>query len=254
MPSRNAYQKYPQHYVWQSRQKHWTKQKQGFAISRLYTAHPKEGKCFYVRFLLTIVCGPRSFEDLQIINGFILPTYKDACIQLGLLEDNGKWSQCLEEVGVMWIGSHHNLFALILNECYPAHLELLWERFCKNLCDDLAHHLHEHYQIPNSSNEDVLDFGLYLIDEILCHQSNKNLSEFPPMPIPIKNWSQQRANRFVEEQLIWNDDNLQLIINEQEPHFNEEQQHSYSNTLSARKSRYNIFPQRPSWNGEDFYI
>jgi hypothetical protein len=197
-----TYQEFPQHYVWQSKQKHWTKRKQGFVISRLYTAHPRAGERFYLRLLLTVVRGPRSFEDLRTINGVTLPTYKDACVQLGLLEDDGEWAQCLEEAGVMRTGSHlHNLFALILNECHPTHPELLWERFCENLCDDLAHHLHKHYQIPNPSNEDVLGFGLYLIDEILHHQSNKNLSDFPPMPTPIKNWSQQRGNRFVEEQL-----------------------------------------------------
>ncbi|CAG8777423.1 1802_t:CDS:2, partial [Cetraspora pellucida] len=97
--------------------KKWTIRKRGFAIGRIYFASPSAGERFYLRLLLTVVRGPQSFDHLRVVNGIQYSMFKSACIALSLLEDDGKWKQCLEEASVMRSGSQlRALFAVILTQ------------------------------------------------------------------------------------------------------------------------------------------
>ena len=61
------------------------------SIGRIYTVHPKNLECFYLRLLVTTVKGPVSFKDIITVNGVICHTYKKACAMLDLLEDDEHW-------------------------------------------------------------------------------------------------------------------------------------------------------------------
>ena len=52
-----------------------------------------------------IVKGSTSFEDLHTIAGVIYPTFRDACIAYGLLEDDGEWVICLRDTSEMQTGT-----------------------------------------------------------------------------------------------------------------------------------------------------
>lgn len=71
--------------------------KRGFAIGRMYFVAPNCGERFYLRMLLTVVKGVKSFQDLRTVNGFTHETFKSTCVALGLLEDDAEWIQCLHE-------------------------------------------------------------------------------------------------------------------------------------------------------------
>ncbi|KAG0580812.1 hypothetical protein KC19_4G201500 [Ceratodon purpureus] len=203
---RLTYQEFPQHYVWKQQESTWKIRERGFAIGRLYFARPAEGERFYLRLLLTTIAGPRSFEDLQTVNGVVHGTFKDACNALGLLQDDGEWIQCLEEASIMRTGaSLRNLFVVILSECNPSHPELLWQRFRPHLCDDLRHRLRQHYGLSEPSEEE----------------------------------SHHRGNRFINEQLQWNCEDLELYVQEHEPQLNEDQRYCYDAIL-RKTFLYNI--------------
>ncbi|CAG8467581.1 6869_t:CDS:2 [Cetraspora pellucida] len=85
-----TYQEFPQHFTWNKFNKTWKLRKQDFAIGRLYFTDPSAEERFYLRLLLTKVRGPRSFDHLKTINGTTYLTFKDACIALGLLEDDNE--------------------------------------------------------------------------------------------------------------------------------------------------------------------
>ncbi|KIK56732.1 hypothetical protein GYMLUDRAFT_144983, partial [Collybiopsis luxurians FD-317 M1] len=59
-----------------------------------------------------------------------------------------------------------SLFATILKDCHPAQPGLLWDQFKVFICDDLAHYLHRERIVINPSQNQVEDYGLYLIDKI----------------------------------------------------------------------------------------
>ena len=63
-----------------------------------YTISPHQGECFYLCLLLHNVKGPRSFADLKTVNGDLCNSLHEACLKLGLLEDD---NQCCVRVGLV---------------------------------------------------------------------------------------------------------------------------------------------------------
>ena len=89
--------------------------------------HPSEGEKYYLRILLTHVRGATSFNDLKTVNGHICGTFKEACIYLGLLQDDIEWNACLYEASQIKTGQQlRHLFATLLLFCQPTTPELLW--------------------------------------------------------------------------------------------------------------------------------
>ncbi len=101
-----TYQEFPQHFVWKAREKRWALRQQGFALGRMYFVSPNAGERYYLRLLLTVAKGPKSFADLRTVNGMEYPSFRAACLARGLLEDDGEWTHCLEEATQMQTGKH----------------------------------------------------------------------------------------------------------------------------------------------------
>lgn len=76
----------------------------GYAIGRMYFASPNCGERFYLRLLLTVVKGPKSFQSLRTVDNVVHDTFKLACVARGLLEDDEEWIQCLKEAVVIKTG------------------------------------------------------------------------------------------------------------------------------------------------------
>src|SRR5438270_13991978 len=81
----------------------------------MYFVHPTAGEQYYLRMLLSIVRGATSFENLRTVDGFLYPSFKEACIALGLLQNDEEWDQCLKEAGQIQTGMQLRiLFATLL--------------------------------------------------------------------------------------------------------------------------------------------
>ena len=100
-----TYQDFPHKFVWHKDTKKWTKRQRGFSLGRMYFVPPTSGDRFYLRTLLTVSHGPRSFTDLRTYQDIVYPTFQDACRACGLLEDDGEWSLCLREASEVQSGS-----------------------------------------------------------------------------------------------------------------------------------------------------
>ena len=97
------YTEVPSYYTWNTKNKVFERRKQGKSvdgqptifkdttIGRLYTVHPNQHECFFLRLLLVNVPGPTSFEYLRTVNGTIHDTYRSACQALNLLENDQHW-------------------------------------------------------------------------------------------------------------------------------------------------------------------
>jgi hypothetical protein len=113
-----TFDRFPQQWVWNRKLKRWTLRKQGFAIGRMYYAHPTLGERYYLRMLLNCVKGATSYEHLRTVDGREHDTFKDACIAMGLLADDNEWHQALEEAGVWALGRQlRDMFASMLMFC-----------------------------------------------------------------------------------------------------------------------------------------
>jgi len=132
------YQDFPSYFTWKPKEMVWTPRRKGYAIGRIYNCGTRAGDCFCLRLLLTHVKGPQSEQHLCTVDGVQHATCKDACVALGLLEDDGEWHQCLTEACQVQVGvSVRRLFAVILAYNSPTHFLELWLEFNRQMCDDL---------------------------------------------------------------------------------------------------------------------
>src|SRR5581483_4734651 len=108
---------------------------------------PSEGERYYLRTLLTHVKGATSFDDLKSVNGYLYETFKEACIHLGLLQNDTEWVTCLYEASQIKTGRQlRHLFAMILLHCQPTAPEKLWNSYKTFLYEDILYRNHQSTQ------------------------------------------------------------------------------------------------------------
>src|SRR6202453_2341635 len=251
-----VYQDFPQQFTWNAKTHKWNRCQRGFAIGRMNFVHPSAGERFYLRTLLTIIKGAKSWDDLKTVDGILHPTYKAACLTLSLLEDDGEWNVCLQEAGQMQTGGQLRLLiATILLHCLPAEPAVLWNNHKVKICDDLRARLINHHHIPEPTDDQVFDYGLYLINRLLL-QSAKDLTHFPPMPLPEGDWNQHNGNDnyLLQEQLELDPYNLLLQVQHDRDLFNNEQQAAYDAIMHSinHKEGKTFFLHSAGGGGKNF--
>ncbi len=225
------YQDIPAHYTWNKSKKRWNPRQRyttiGVTIGRMYQAAPSSGEQFYLQLLLTAVSGAQSFQHLRTINNVECATFKEACIAMGLLENDNEWRQCLQEAAIMQSGAQlRSLFVTLLLFCQPAKPDELWEEFKENICDDLAHKLRQR-DVPNPTDAQLYDFGLHLINKLL-QSHGRRLSEWTQMPASIMDWAAYEDNPLLAAQLAYDIPSLQQLVANNLQTFNEEQKTAYN--------------------------
>lgn len=250
---RMTYQEFPQCFAYKERTKTWAVRQKGFAIGRMNYVPPNGGEKFYLRTLLTVAKGPTSFEDLRTFEDTIHPTFRDACLARGLLEDDGEWCQCLQEAVAMQTGARlRNLFATLLLFCNPTKPEILWHDFRPHICDDLQHRLISMGR-RDPSDDETYDYGLFLLDKVL-QQSGRQLEDFPPMPLPEHDWNVHIDNHYINEQLDYNRDDERERAEQRVPLLNAEQRHAYYQILDSIENERGrmFFLNGPGGTGKTF--
>ncbi|GFS67023.1 uncharacterized protein TNCV_2528021 [Trichonephila clavipes] len=146
------YSEVPSYYTWNETKKVFIRRRRGEpvdgqpgifrenTIGRLYTVHPNQDECFYLRMLLVNVPGPRSFHELKIVDGVTHATFRSACQALNFLESDQQWDICINDACNT---AHPNqiraLFAIILTSCFPSSPTELWERYRSHMAEDILH-------------------------------------------------------------------------------------------------------------------
>ncbi|GBP12603.1 hypothetical protein EVAR_10263_1 [Eumeta japonica] len=124
-------------YITWAQTKKWMPRKQGSPVDaclnlfksntlgRVFTVNPRQTECFYLRLLLVNITGTLSFLDIRTVNGQQYPTYKDAYLALGLLEDDKQWECMLTEAALNCTAIQIRLlFAIVLTTCFPSRAEI----------------------------------------------------------------------------------------------------------------------------------
>ncbi|XP_055920291.1 uncharacterized protein LOC129951943 [Eupeodes corollae] len=139
------YSEMPRYYTWNATSKKIQRRKQGDAVPALgciYTVHPKNDECFYLRLLLVHVRGPTSFESLRTVNGIVCPTFRAACQELNLLENDTHWDTTIAEAIISASPSQiRTLFAIIISTCFPSNPLDLWNKYKDNMSEDILHRI-----------------------------------------------------------------------------------------------------------------
>ena len=165
------YSEIPYHYVFHKKTTEWKRRQRGAdkIISRLYSAQPKEGERFYLRVLLLHVPGATSYEDLRTVNGVVLDSFREACLQRNLLQDDREWENTLNEAALVRMPRKlRQLFSTMLTHCEIHNPLLLWQMFKNQMIEDYLRNMSEH---------DAEQAALSYIDKII-KQAGKCLSDF----------------------------------------------------------------------------
>ncbi|CAN1187182.1 ATP-dependent DNA helicase PIF1, partial [Linum perenne] len=139
-----TYAEIPNHFVWDEKECDWHPRKKGFAVGRVVYIHPKREQVFYLRILLTKICGALSYEFLRTVNGVLYPDFKEACRVLGLLSTDDEWDAVMYEVS-RWGQPRlvRNVFISLLMFCQVSNPSILLEKWFEAMSDDFAYRARE---------------------------------------------------------------------------------------------------------------
>jgi len=142
----------PRYYTWNAASKKFQRKKKGDAVAgfadvyssdalrRIYTVHPRQDECFYLRLLLVNVRGPTSFNSLRTVDGVLCATFREACQCLNLLENDSHWDLTLADATVSApVNQIRTLFAISIATCHPSNPTALWEKYKDEMVDDILH-------------------------------------------------------------------------------------------------------------------
>ncbi|XP_044406347.1 uncharacterized protein [Triticum aestivum] len=137
-----TYCDFPTAWTWDAKSRSWHPRGGGEKIGHVYYVHPLSGELYYLRMLLMIVKGARSFEDLRTYDGRLYHTFKEACAARGLLGDDNEWYIAFDEA-VVWGFGHRlrQLFVTMLMHCSIKDEMGFFERYCASMYDDIQHGL-----------------------------------------------------------------------------------------------------------------
>lgn len=95
---------------------------------------------FHLRLLLCNKTDVTSFAAIRTVEGREYDTYKEACVKLNLVQDEGELALVMEELAEMeFPGMFRRTFALMLLNINPIEPRKLWDDFCERMCDDFLH-------------------------------------------------------------------------------------------------------------------
>ena len=157
--------------------------------------------------MLTHVKGATSFNDLKSINGHSCKSFKEACIYLGLLQDDAEWDACLRKASQLQTGQQlQYLFAMILLFCQLITPEDLWNTHKSALCENILYRDHQLTQNQNNNVSNSIENKALDQLENYLHLNGKSLKDFPNMPLPSANidYNTQDLDRLICEERSYN--------------------------------------------------
>lgn len=193
----------------------------------MYTVNPKNKECYFLRLLLNNKIGPTSFENLKTVDNIVYETYREACLQLGLIGDDHEWVYAMQEAELCESSfKMRNLFTVIIAFCEINDPKDLWCKFWTSMGDDFR------YKIINSNVIDQKDIEKFVygltyneINKTLFNTSGKLLSDFkiekPSKDITVEQLSillQETSYNCIEEKIFF-DQHINILNSDQEKIF-----------------------------------
>ncbi|UYV71003.1 hypothetical protein LAZ67_8001384 [Cordylochernes scorpioides] len=262
------YPEVPRYYTWNASRKSFCRRKQGTsvpehegifaseALGQVYTVHPNNAECFFLRMLLHTVRGPTSFSSLKCVNGEECRTFREACQNLGLLEDDQHWDNVLSEAASQSFPEQiRELFAILLTTCNPSNPQNLWEKYRESMSEDVlikARRANPTLDINFSS--DIFNEALLLLQNKCLAINDKTLSQLglqsPERCQPtILNRELMRENNYNIEQ-------LRRFVDSKKPLLVEDQREAYNSIMDCINKQQGgiIFLDAPGGTGKTFLI
>ena len=233
------------YYKWQDKQRIWERRKQGKSVeghpgikkavnlSRVYTVHPKQQDCYYLRLLLFHVRGPTSFEDLRTVEEEVYQYYSDAAKRRGLLEDDTAWQATLQEAAFSSGAKQmRDLFAVMLMTCEMSDPTALWLTFREDMCDDIIHEVRlNSHDMSLPYNDAVFNKGLIDIEDKLLEISGHDLQFYRVREKTDRSLEDPAASKALQMELDYDTEELREFCVGKEETLLPEQEKAYKAIL-----------------------
>ena len=164
----------------------WQRRQRKVKVFSKMNMVPVGTELFYLRLLLTHVEAPTSFDDLFCFQNMVHPTYKVACIAKGLLQDDAKWDNCLQEAAVIALPRQiQRLIATLLVFGQPLHLLDLLKKHLDVRSDDWRNDENRYSKAILSINEHLSSLNKCITDFV----NIPDLDEFHPLGLVVRAYS-----------------------------------------------------------------
>ncbi|KFM73771.1 hypothetical protein X975_17061, partial [Stegodyphus mimosarum] len=238
------YSEVPTYFTWNTSTRKFQCRKQGRAaqgylnlystdaLGRLYTAHPNNAECFYLRLLLINVPGPISFQELKTANGHVYVTF-EACQKLSLLENDAYWDTSLADASNTAQSKQiRTLFSIILTRCFQANPKDLWKKYKDYMSEDILHRMR---RINANSNiqftSNIYNEVLILIEDVCLTIANKPLTELGM--IALNRSDNDIFDRDIQRETHFDVNELQTFVRINLPKLVLEQRTAYDTIVNA---------------------
>ncbi|RCN34924.1 hypothetical protein ANCCAN_19224 [Ancylostoma caninum] len=259
------YPEVPKYYTWNASRKVFCKRRQGAAVpgsdvrasdalGRVYTVHPNNDECYYLRLSLHTVRGPTSFTDLKTVDGEVCETYREACQRRGLLENDKHWDTTLAEACLTCFPSQlRSLFAIIITSCAPSNPRSLWEKYKESLTEDILRKQRRTNPEVNFCAE-IFNQALILLEDKRISISSKTLSELG-LHGPSRTGAELVQSEVLRER-NYNTEELERFVQDNEPLLMPDQRLAYEAIMDVIRNGNGglFFLDAPGGTGKTFLI
>ncbi|XP_019151941.1 PREDICTED: uncharacterized protein LOC109148663 [Ipomoea nil] len=205
-----TYAEFPSKFVWRQDLREWHQRKKGFSIGRFFYVPPGYGELYYLKCLLNIIRGPSSHEDIRTVGWVIHKSFRDACYEYRLLDDDKEYIDGITESSY-WASSSalRRLFATLLTSSSITRPEVVWNAVWQFLAEDAQFHRRRLMHNPDLLllEYDKQQFALVKLDKLLPLWG-KSLSYYPEMLIPEQNSIGMTENMLISEELVYDKESL----------------------------------------------
>ena len=231
--------------MYDKKEKEWRLRKRGApSVGRVHQINPVAGDVYYLRVLLhdDHSSGKTSFEDmLTLPDGRVCETYKQVCLELGLLDDDAEWHGLFESLALTSLCHQlRETFVIVIMFENPADPLALFEEFWPTWCDDIEH---KHRQNTGEDLTEAQKKTLVLLDlELELQSHEKQLSDYGlPVPTPAELEDVQNVRSVhsgvAREELDYEVQVETDLVAVQQPTFLAEQQDIFHTAIASVQSK-----------------
>lgn len=262
------YSEVPRYYTWNASRKQFQRRKQGQtvvdhpnvfssdALGRLYTVHPNNIECYYLRLLLITVRGATSFQNLRTVNNVLCESYRDACQRLNLLENDEHWDNSLADASLAASPYQiRTLFAIIISTCFPSQPLELWEKYKDAMADDILHQARNVNADPELQfSPEMYNQALIYLEDICLSMVNKLLNQLG-MPSPNRAITDLN-NREIQREMNYDINALNAFLQENITDMNQQQKNAYDTIMHAVNTETGAiyFLDAPGGTGKTYLV
>ncbi|MCH79500.1 ATP-dependent DNA helicase PIF1 [Trifolium medium] len=230
-----TYIQFPSKFVYDSDNRRWYPRKQGESIGRLSFIPPSNRELYYMRLLLNVQVGCKSFEDIRTVDNHVYDTYREACGELQLLADDREFIDAIDELSILGSGYYlRKVFAVLLLASSMSDPLKVWLLKWEILADGILYSRRRTLNNPDLviSSEDLKQLCLIEIDKIL-RPNGKCLADYKCMPKIHAGGVETTNNLLIDNELSYDRGEMLLKHDDLFRSLNDEQLSAYHQIVDA---------------------